>query len=585
MKTGHLFGSFLLLAAGLWLTDHFAWKEARLSLYIGKHSDITQPIDEAVGNLVSDEIKMQRLRETVDRAENVTAYGKAAQALFGHLGAGQQTDEQVSLMIEVVAKHGGAKDPNILMAETFLAKHYAAKGDGEKLLPILRHLREVAFSEPLNELLVQDIVGWAARGSLADFLAETAEQACAADGLSAAARLSIAVAALEFFEKSQDAARQAAFAKRREEFLGKAEVEKNFLASAARIQALVRNKDYAGALAAYDNQAGNFPQFRAKLLLVLGMIAGGAADGDAAEPLQETWKRISAFQEPLTDPNQRQEFTAATRKSLGFLAGEKDAEFFLRIADADLRLADSPDFRYYAAGERWARGGQKGPPPKPLYVIAYRPNAGVKIDGVLDEEVYKNLQPLPGPFWSALGDTEPEAKEAGPLACEARILYDDQNLYFGVRVPEPHPQELKRLLQAGNDDNCWLDDCLEFFISEERRPEDYQQWICTPAGSFRHALFGTRHEGAAATEHPFEGAGCLGEKGYTLEVRIPLAQLNISGRPSGKLVNGNLRRNRYLSASMAREEGCEVGERQNISWSRMKGNWHNADRFDFWKFE
>ena len=62
-------------------------------------------------------------------------------------------------------------------------------------------------------------------------------------------------------------------------------------------------------------------------------------------------------------------------------------------------------------------------------VSAVRVHEAVRVDGLLDDPVWSRAEPASG-----FRQREPKEGEAATEATEVRVLYDDSNLYVGVRV-------------------------------------------------------------------------------------------------------------------------------------------------------
>ncbi|HBC88002.1 MAG TPA: hypothetical protein DCZ94_13710 [Lentisphaeria bacterium] len=255
------------------------------------------------------------------------------------------------------------------------------------------------------------------------------------------------------------------------------------------------------------------------------------------------------------------------------------------------------DMHQFLDGEKWAHSGRPGNPPKPLYVIAHKSEAAITFDGKLDEPIYSELVPLPGPYCLNNGEDVEKPVQAGSLALKSYLFYTDKFLHVGVKVPEPCMDALRCKLPAGENSGAWADDGIELFFDMTRNLSEYLHWHVSNGEAFSYVkskisgykiskdLIIQMSHGKVLDE--FACATYKGNDYYTMEFRIPLSQFTDSSDAkalSGRLVNANLRRNRYLSAKMT--EGTSFhGERLEISWGQESGFWHNPHRFNFMVFE
>ena len=93
----------------------------------------------------------------------------------------------------------------------------------------------------------------------------------------------------------------------------------------------------------------------------------------------------------------------------------------------------------------------------PLWILAQNPakkawagrNMGnIKIDGRLDEKSWESATPL-----TELTQYIPVFNVAPSYQTEVRILFDDEAVYLGARMFDPHPDSILRQLGNRDDDN------------------------------------------------------------------------------------------------------------------------------------
>ena len=143
------------------------------------------------------------------------------------------------------------------------------------------------------------------------------------------------------------------------------------------------------------------------------------------------------------------------------------------------------------------------------------------VDGVLDEDVYRNAPPLTGFIQQEPHEGEPATEET-----EAWVLFDDRNLYVAARMWDSHPErmvvnEMRR--DAGREiyDNENLGIMIDTF--NDRRSGYY--FMTNPLGALRdaHVIDVTHNNGdwnaiwnARATRF---------DRGWTVEVAIPFKSI------------------------------------------------------------
>jgi len=104
----------------------------------------------------------------------------------------------------------------------------------------------------------------------------------------------------------------------------------------------------------------------------------------------------------------------------------------------------------------------------------------IKIDGKLDEADWKTAVPVSG-FIN--GATKKPAKNQ----TLAKMLYDDEYVYFGVEAMEPAPDKLAAQYTK-RDETVWKDDDIEIFIDPEGTGQLYYQFAINSRGCIYDAI-------------------------------------------------------------------------------------------------
>jgi hypothetical protein len=168
------------------------------------------------------------------------------------------------------------------------------------------------------------------------------------------------------------------------------------------------------------------------------------------------------------------------------------------------------------------------------------PVPAVKIDGLLDDAAWQNLEPF--------GFVD----NSGEMATQKTWGYaawDQENLYFAFLNYEPEMDKL--VAQATQRDQnygpgMWEDDSVELFISPNPADKTKMfQFIINAKAQIWDARIEGNHEPDVHWNSSAEAKARLESNRWILEVRIPLKDLGLSGPMEGKSVLANFYRNRY----------------------------------------
>lgn len=163
------------------------------------------------------------------------------------------------------------------------------------------------------------------------------------------------------------------------------------------------------------------------------------------------------------------------------------------------------------------------PPPTMRVVTAVRAVAPPVIDGRDDDPVW-HLAPAITQF------REFQPKEDGPprFPTEAKVAYDDRNLYVFIRAFDPHPDSILKLL-ARRDVRAPTDQLKVMIDSYHDRRTGFE-FAVNPAGVKRdYAVYNDNSEDDA-WDAVWDVATTVDSLGWTAEFRIPLSQLRYAPR-------------------------------------------------------
>jgi len=163
-------------------------------------------------------------------------------------------------------------------------------------------------------------------------------------------------------------------------------------------------------------------------------------------------------------------------------------------------------------------GGGVVPPPTATTATAVRAAHPPAIDGRDDDPVWREA-----PAITQFREFQPKQDGDPRFATEAKVAYDDRNIYVFVRAFDPHPDSILRLL-ARRDVRAATDQLKIIIDSYHDRRSGYE-FAVNPAGVKRdYAIYNDTQEDDA-WDAVWEVATAVDSLGWTAEFRIPLSQL------------------------------------------------------------
>ena len=166
------------------------------------------------------------------------------------------------------------------------------------------------------------------------------------------------------------------------------------------------------------------------------------------------------------------------------------------------------------------------PLPTATTVQATRTAAAPVLDGRDDDVVWKS-SPVIGPFLEARPAEGAEPK----LRTEARIAYDEHNLYAFIRAFDPHPDSIVSLLSRRDEQPA--SDYVTLMLDPYHDRRTGYEFSVNPAGvKADYAIFNDGDEDVA-WDAVWDAATRIDSLGWTAEYRIPLSQLHYSAKAGG----------------------------------------------------
>ena len=152
-------------------------------------------------------------------------------------------------------------------------------------------------------------------------------------------------------------------------------------------------------------------------------------------------------------------------------------------------------------------------------IQAVRVSDAIKIDGLLDEAPWSSAQPATDFF-----QQEPTEGASASERTEVRVLFDDRNIYFGIRAFDDAAQinarELVRDASFSNDDK------IEILLDTYNDKRNAFRFAVNPLGTQQDALITDEGRDVNLSwDASWVSSGKIDQKGWTVEVAIPLTTL------------------------------------------------------------
>ncbi len=152
-------------------------------------------------------------------------------------------------------------------------------------------------------------------------------------------------------------------------------------------------------------------------------------------------------------------------------------------------------------------------------IQAVRVSDAIKIDGLLDEAPWSLAQP-------ATDFLQQDPTEGAPASerTEVKVLFDDRNIYFGIRAFDDSTQinarELVRDASFSNDDK------IEILLDTYNDKRNAFRFAVNPLGTQQDALITDEGRDVNLSwDASWVSSGKIDQKGWTVEIAIPLTTL------------------------------------------------------------
>ena len=153
-------------------------------------------------------------------------------------------------------------------------------------------------------------------------------------------------------------------------------------------------------------------------------------------------------------------------------------------------------------------------------IRAMRATEPIKVDGRLDEQAWAKAE--------AATDFRMESPQEGAPASErteVRVLFDDKNIYFGIRAFDSEPDKINAR-ELTRDANFANDDKIEILLDTNHDRRNAYRFAVNPLGMQQDALITDEGRFINLTwDAAWLSAGRVDDDGYTVEIAIPLTSL------------------------------------------------------------
>ncbi|MBN2710851.1 MAG: hypothetical protein JXR97_00250 [Planctomycetes bacterium] len=588
MSKRAFWGVLIIAVIGIIVVDHFAWSASGLIGRIGSFGGMASPLDEMVSSVTGQTVKRLELEEKLKQATTDKQAAEIAMKLGEIYTKAKEEDLYAKLQETLISRFPKSEIKTIKDATVKLADYYSGKQIKDKLKPILEELFATASAATDIEML-RKISVWAKNGGLEDDFVKYGEHTITVSASNPEVTLSLAKMLLEHYEARKDQENITRIDGVIETAKKSSSKEKIVTFNCKTAQQSINDGKLDEASKALTETLSEYPEFREKVYNSVLMLIEKAVKSGYTDQAVKGWNLVTEY-----PPLKKIDSTIANKTygifllTVNKLIQVKQKEMLTPVRkSAALLNKNTSLLDSYLDGEKWVDEGRKGKCPKNIYTIKYLPNAEITIDGVLDDKLYASLTPLPAP-WFLSHDEEKGtvSHDAGKLALTAYMFYTDEYLYVSVICPEPHPEKINLNLKAGDDPSAWMDDCLEIFIDPARDMGFYQQWVVS-CGNARHyyELSGSV-DFADKNKDPITSKTMINSDSWSAEIRIPVGMIGVKGGLRGKLVNGNIRRHRWITERMRDDKDVQQdARRSSISWCPKTSNAHNHETFNFFEFE
>lgn len=174
-----------------------------------------------------------------------------------------------------------------------------------------------------------------------------------------------------------------------------------------------------------------------------------------------------------------------------------------------------------------AQGSPVSPPLQAATTVrATRAASPPVLDGQDDDVIWRSA-----PAIDQFLEAKPSEGAPPRMRTEARVAYDEHNLYVFVRAFDPHPDSIVSLLSRRDDETA--SDHITLMLDPYRDHRTGYEFAVNPAGVKSDYAISNDGDEDVAWDAVWDAATKIDSLGWTAEYRIPLSQLHYSSKNGG----------------------------------------------------
>jgi hypothetical protein len=154
---------------------------------------------------------------------------------------------------------------------------------------------------------------------------------------------------------------------------------------------------------------------------------------------------------------------------------------------------------------------------------AQRITTAPSIDGILDDEAWRG-DALPTGDWLSYN---PLHGSAIPQRTRVWVGYDSRYLYFAFQCDDAEPSRIKTSITRR--DNIWSDDWVGFSLDTLGTGQTSYHFLVNPSGIQLDMINTASGNEDESPDYIWDSAGRLNDRGYAVEIRLPLASVRFKG--------------------------------------------------------
>ena len=154
--------------------------------------------------------------------------------------------------------------------------------------------------------------------------------------------------------------------------------------------------------------------------------------------------------------------------------------------------------------------------------VALRTSEHIRIDGLLDERVWREAPPI-GEF----SQQEPQPGAPPTEATEVRIAYNNAAIFIAVRCHDSHREQL-RATQMQRDGSLLFDDYVQFFLDTHHDRRNAYYFATNPAGVMVDGTISENNTTNLNWDGIWHVRSRIDAEGWTAEFEIPFKTLSFN---------------------------------------------------------